>query len=61
MLYIRNPISGEDEEWHLGEPLPDWVADMIATFIWKVLEFQADGDELTTILEALIETSKEVK
>jgi hypothetical protein len=37
--------AGNQIEWHVGEPLPAWVYKV------KVLKIQADGDELTQILE----------
>ena len=55
MLHIKNPITGESKEWHISEPLPHWVAD------WRLLEFEASGEELTTILEALIRKTAELE
>jgi hypothetical protein len=50
MLYIMQktsskPEDGTENTWHIGEPLPP-----ITT---TVVTFQADGDELLTILNAL--------
>ena len=43
MLYIKNAVGGQ--EWHVGEPLPKVIG--------RVVTFQADGDELDFIIQAL--------
>ncbi|KKL62150.1 hypothetical protein LCGC14_2188060 [marine sediment metagenome] len=56
MLYLRNTTADIKETkwntWHIGEPLK--LSEKPA----KVMTFQADGDELTIILEALRKFSR---
>lgn len=42
---------GQVLQWHVGEPLPSLSA--------RVISFQADGDELQVILDALNQSKKE--
>jgi len=54
MLYIREEMSPPEMdtwlEWHIGESCPKLKA--------RVITFQADGDELGVILEALADHGK---
>lgn len=43
MLYIETQ-SGEKIEWHLGDPIPS---------VSRVCKMQADGHELSMVLEAM--------
>lgn len=53
MLYIeyidRDTHELVKREWHIYEPLP--------TFNARVVKFQADGDELETLLDAMFKKS----
>jgi hypothetical protein len=46
-LNIRNPHSNVWTEWHVGEPAPGYE------YLSEIAIFQADGDELKLVLNAL--------
>jgi len=47
MLYIMDKVSieADAQTWHVGEPMP--------LFKHRVIYFQADGEELAVIIEAI--------
>lgn len=47
MLYIKDGKTGSYSGWHVGEPLP------LALTCQRVVEIQADCDELDVIIEGL--------
>jgi hypothetical protein len=47
MLNIRNPHTNIWTEWHIGEPAPGYE------YLSEIAIFQADGEELKLVLDAL--------
>lgn len=58
MLYIRGAAilghAREEAEWHVGETEPQWPSSRVVTF-------QADGDELELLVNAIKEKSHKHK